>query len=214
MDARIAPQTQSGLGRVAPGSFGAPAPAPARTATEAAGTHAIAMLLFDLSRVPRPGSKISPEVAEMVMNRCVLAAIEVLSAAEAQVTMAGTEARPSVEAVFSGERSALRAAKAACDVLGGVRRVQRAAENEFQVVGAITAGSAGPGPGGVTVTTGGPDVLLRRLREAAAPGQILMSAAAVAGCEGLVETSPARTSSEAVPEAHVLRRMRPALSVF
>jgi len=214
MDARIAPQTPAGLDRVAADLFGAPAPAPARMAPESSGTQSVAMLLFDLHRVPRPGSKITPEVAEMVLNRCVLAAIEVLSAAQAQVITAGTESRPVVEAVFAGERSALRGAKAACDVLASVRRVQRAAENEFQVVGAITAGTAGPGPGGVTVTTGGPDILLRRLREAAAPGQILMSAAALAACDGMVETAATRTSWDNVPEAHVLRRMRPTQSAF
>src|SRR5205823_5068189 len=80
-----------------------------------------------------------------------------------------------VEASFDGAESAPRAARAACDVLAGVRRVQRAAENEFQVVGAMTSGTAGAGPDGITVTTGGGDQLLHRLREAAAPGQILMS---------------------------------------
>jgi len=171
------------------------------------GTTDVAMLLFELRHEPRPGSRITPEVAEMIVNRCVIAAVEVLSAAEAEVAVTGTEVRPVVEARFDGVRAPVRAAHAACEVLASVRRVQRAAENEFQVVGAITAGVAGEGPGGVSMTVGGPDVLLVRLREAAAPGQILMSEAARIASEGDVETLPLRTEGDL--EAHLLRRMRP-----
>jgi len=177
-------------------------------------TREVAMLLFELRREPRPGSRITPEVAEMIVNRCVLAALEVLTAAETEVSTTGTEVRPVVEARFEGPRAPLRAAHAACEILAGVRRVQRAAENEFQVVGAITAGVAGPGPGGVTMTVGGPDVLLHRLREAAAPGQILMSEAAREACEGTVETLPLRTGGEGSVEAHLLRRIRPPRAAF
>jgi class 3 adenylate cyclase len=172
-------------------------------------THEVAMLLFELRREPRPSSRITPEVAEMIVNRCVIAALEVLTAAGAEVSMSGTEVRPVVEARFDGAQSPARAAHSACEILASVRRVQRAAENEFQVVGAITAGVAGPGPGGVTMTVGGPDVLLHRLREAAAPGQILLSEAARAACEGLVETLPLRTAGDGSIEAHLLRRIRP-----
>ena len=171
------------------------------------GTRDVAMLLFELRREPRPSSRITPEVAEMIVNRCVIAAVEVLSAADAEVSVTGTEVRPVVEARFEGMKSPARAAHAACEVLACVRRVQRAAENEFHVVGAITAGVAGEGPGGVSMTLGAPDVQLVRLREAAAPGQILMSDAARVACEGDVETLPLRTDGDV--EAHLLRRMRP-----
>lgn len=172
-------------------------------------TRDVAMLLFELRREPRANSRITPEVAEMVVNRCVMAALEILTASQAEVTTTGTTVRPVVEARFEGERAPVRAAHAACEVLAAVRRVQRAVENEFQVVGAITAGVAGPGPGGVTVTVGGPDVLLHRLREAAAPGQILMSEAARLACQGSVETLPLRTTGEGSVEAHLLRRIGP-----
>lgn len=165
------------------------------------------MLLFELRREPRPGSRITPEVAGMIVNRCVLSALEVLTAAGAEVGVAGTEHRPVVDARFEATHAPLRAAHAACEVLAAVRRVQRAAENEFHVVGAISAGVAGPGPDGVTMTTGGPDVLLHRLREAAAPGQILMSEAARHACEGMVETRP--LPAEGDTQAYLLRRIRP-----
>ena len=206
MDARIAPQPPASPDEEAAEPVGAAAPAV--SPRDLSGAHDVAMLLFELRRIPQPGSRITPEIGEMVLNRCVLAAIEVLSAAQSAVTMAGTESRPVVEATFQGARSAEDAARAACDVLAGVRRVQRASENEFQVVGAITTGATGRGPSGVTVTIGGPDVLLERLREAAAPGQILMSAAAREACADMVEAVPVHTGPDGSLEAHVLRRMR------
>ncbi|HXJ62257.1 MAG TPA: hypothetical protein VNN79_00750 [Actinomycetota bacterium] len=177
-------------------------------------TRDVAMLLFELRREPRPGTRITPEVAEMIVNRCVLAALEVLTAAGAEIGASGTEVRPVVEARFEGTHAPARAAHSACEVLAAVRRVQRSAENEFQVVGAITAGVAAPGPAGVTVTVGGPDVLLDRLREAAAPGQILMSEAAREACEGLVETLPLHGGGDGPVVAHLLRRIRPPRAAF
>ena len=150
----------------------------------------------------------------MIANRCVIAALEALTAAGAEVSMTGTEMRPVVEARFDGTHAPFRATHSACEVLASVRKVQRAAENEFQVVGAITAGVAGPGPGGATMTVGGPDVMLHRLREAAAPGQILMSEAARQACHGLVETLPLRIAGEGAVEAHLLRRIRPPRTAF
>jgi class 3 adenylate cyclase len=187
-------------------------PNPPQFVAPTTGTTDVAMLLFELRREPRPESRITLEVAEMIVNRCVIAAVEVLSAAHAEVSVTGTEVRPVVEARFEGVRSPIRAAHAACEVLATVRRVQRAAENEFQVVGAITAGIARQGPGGVSMTLGAPDVVLERLREAAAPGQILMSEAARLACEGDVETLPLRTEGDV--EAHLLRRMRPPLPSY
>jgi class 3 adenylate cyclase len=183
-------------------------------ATSARGTRQVGMLLFELRREHRSGSRMTPEVAEMVVNRCVLAALEILTAAGGEVTATGTEVRPVVEARFEGEQAPVRAAHAACEVLAGVKRVQRAAENEFQVVGAITAGVSGPGPGGVTMTVGGTDVLLHRLREAAAPGQILMSEAAREACAGAVETLPLRITVDGSEQTHLLRRMRPPSPAF
>src|SRR5690242_16215021 len=82
---------------------------PTASGAAAPGTvHDVGMLLFELRRDPRPGSRMTPEVAEMVVNRCVIAALEVLTAANAAVAVSGTEARPVVEARFEGEHSPLR----------------------------------------------------------------------------------------------------------
>lgn len=166
------------------------------------------MLLFELHREPRASGHLTAEVAEKVLNRCVLTALEVLTGAGAEVVVAGTTKRPVVEARFEGEGAAGHAARAAHEVLVGVRRVQRARENEFHVVGAIAAGRATLGPDGVTVTLGRGDVLLHRLREAAAPGEILMSASARQACVDAVVTVAVPPVAGGEVEAYLLRGIR------
>jgi class 3 adenylate cyclase len=168
------------------------------------------MLLFELRRAPEASRRLTADVAEKVLNRCVLSALEVVTRAGAEVVMAGTRTRPVVEARFEGGRAAERAARAANEVLAGVHRVQRAREYEFQVVGAITAALARRGPDGVTVTLGRADVLLHRLREAAAPGQILMSAAARRACADAVDTEALGAAPDGAVEVHLLRGIRAA----
>jgi class 3 adenylate cyclase len=91
----------------------------------------------------------------------------------------------------------VRAATAAVEVLASVRRTQRVAENEFQVVGALAVGTTSTAPNGAVVLTGGVEVALGRLRERAAPGQILLSDAAREATRNVVETIPARGSTAA-----------------
>ena len=160
----------------------------------------LARLLFEIRRVPRRPSRITPEIEAIVMNRCVVAALEVLTAAEASVDLAGTPARPVVEARFEGHDAATRGARVAGRVLASVRRVQRAAENEFQVVGALTAGSVTHTPAGVAITTGSSDAALHRLRERAAPGQILLSPGAIEACHGLLDAVPLPPDDAAAAE--------------
>jgi hypothetical protein len=162
--------------------------APAAAATLA--TAEFARLSFEIHRVPRPGSRITSEIEGRVLNRCVVAAMEVLSAESAAVELAGTEVRPVLDATLEGVDAAPRAARAASLVLAAVRRVQRAAENEFQVVGAMSAGQVGRTASGVVVTTGSSDGVLHRLRERAAPGQILLSPGAFEACRAVVEAKP------------------------
>jgi class 3 adenylate cyclase len=173
---------------------------------------AFALLLFELRRLPRPDTRITADIEGIVLNRCILVAVETLTVGEAAIDVAGTENRPVVEARFQGHDAPARAVAAALDVLAGVRRVQRAAENEFQVVGALTVGTATETGDGVLVTTGAADVLLNRLRERAGPGQILLSEDARAACEEIAETVPARgvmdTPGEELAQAHVLRGLR------
>ena len=114
-----------------------------------------------------------------------------------------------VEAGFEGEDAPARAARAAGRVLAAVRRVQRAAENEFQVVGALTVGSVTRTPDGVLITTGSSDGALHRLRERAAPGQILLSAGAIEACHGLLEAVRVPgTDGPALEEAYVYVGLR------
>ena len=203
--------------RIVPPQAGAPVepsvdgPAGAPSTPRPAG-ESFALLLFELRRLPRPDSRITADVEGIVLNRCILAAVEILTAAGASVDVAGTETRPVVEARFQGGDSPTNAVTAALDTLAGVRRVQRAAENEFQVVGALTVGSASTTEDGVVVTTGGADILLDRLRERAGPGQILLSEEARRACESLAETVPVRGRAAAAGDdlgpAHLLRGLR------
>jgi class 3 adenylate cyclase len=205
MDLRVAPQAEQDPTDKA------------STGARSAGTEAsekgqpFALLGFELRRVTRPNTKIVGGIEEVVLNRCVLAGVEVLTAAGAEIDVAGTAKRPMVESRFEGEDAAGRAARAAVAVLAAVRKVQRSAENEFQVVGALTVGAATAGADGVVEVTGGAEGLLRQLRERAAPGQILLSDGAKEATREVVEAVLARTPAgsrrEASP-AFVLRGLR------
>jgi hypothetical protein len=151
-----------------------------------------ALLGFELRRVTRPNTKIVGEIEEVVLNRCVLAGVEILTAEGAEIDVAGTARRPVVEARFDGEDAPVRAARAAVEVLAAIRRTQRAAENEFQVAGALTVGTAATAANGAIVESGGAEVLLGRLRERAAPGQILLSEEARDATNMVVEAAPVR----------------------
>jgi class 3 adenylate cyclase len=169
-----------------PATGGAPLPAGTQSPGDAEPEEGYAILLFELRRVPRGGSRITPQIEEMVTNRCVLAAIECLSATGEEVRLAGTVLRPVVEARFRGVGSARRAAERAEEIRTAVRRAQRAAENEIQVVGAVAAGTVHQGEDGVTVTTGSAETTAYRLRELAGPGQILLTGSVRAACgEGI-----------------------------
>jgi class 3 adenylate cyclase len=196
-------------------SVEAPPPSPIEEPVGAraapAASTALARLLFEIRRVPRPGSRITAEIEGRVLNRCLVGAVEVLSAAGAAVELARTPGWPVVEAGFDGPDAAARAAKAADEVLASVRRVQRAAENEFQVVGALTVGTVARTGGGVAVTTASSEGALHRLRERAAPGQILLSKGAFEACRRLIHATPlvGASSSE---EAYLLEGLRSSLS--
>lgn len=160
------------------------------------------LLSFELKRYVRGESKISSDVEGKIVNRCVLAALEVLAREEANVSLAGTATRPVVQARFDGDDSALRAARAAMAVLDAVRRVQRSRENEFRVVGSLASGTS-RNQNGVVRESGSTERLLQKLRDRAAPGQILLSAEARAGCGSDVEAVPAGGSG-AGADAYVL----------
>ena len=78
------------------------------------------------------------------------------------------------------------------------------------MVGAITAGQAGDGPDGVPMTKGEADVRLHRLSETAAPGQVLMSAAAREACGGSVDAVQVRAAEDPAGEAYLFRGLAAA----
>ena len=205
MDLRVAPQADHEHVDSDSGAKG-------QSSARAASAEPYALFAFELRRVPRPNSKIRGDIEEVVLNRCVLAGVEVLTSAGAETEVAGTAKRPVVQARFEGADAPSVAARSAVRVLASIRQVQRAAENEFQVVGALTVGATARGSGGVRVESGGADVLLGKLRERAAPGQILLSDEARAAVADVVETVPARGAGPGAEggdaPTHVLRGLR------
>jgi class 3 adenylate cyclase len=130
------------------------------------------------------------DVANAIVNRCVLAALEVLSRAPAVVELAGTTTRPVIDARFEGVRCELDATRAALTIRDAVRRVQRRVENAVQVLAAVASGSLAETDEQVTVTVGAPEDVADRMRERAAPGQILVTEAVWSACRGEVAGDP------------------------
>ena len=171
----------------APASQAVPAEAPVQEAGQP-----FAFLSVEIRRLPRTESRIDGEIAGRILNRCVLACLEILSKERIPVDLAGTVLRPVVEATFAGPDGAARASRAAVAMRQAVVKVQRELELEFHLFGAITAGSVSQGEGGVTLTSGAPEQVAGRLREHAAPGQFLLSEPAWQQCEEAVrvESTP------------------------
>jgi hypothetical protein len=205
MDLRVAPQADHDHDPSDTGSEQAPSP----TSRESV---PYALLGLELRRMARPNSKIVGDIEEVVLNRCVLAVVETLTSAGAEIEVAGTPKRPVVEARFEGRGAAPLAARSAVQVLTAVRQVQRAAENEFQIVGALTVGGSARARSGARVESGGASVLLNRLMERAAPGQILLSEDAREAAGDVVETVLARgvagTGEDDAAPTHVLRGLK------
>jgi class 3 adenylate cyclase len=150
-----------------------------------------AFLSAEIRRLPRMESRIDGEVAGRILNRCVLACLEILSKERVPVDLSGTVLRPVVEATFRGSEGTARAAGAAVAMRQAVVKVQREVELEFHLFGAITAGSVSESGAGVTYTTGAPEQVAGRLREHAAPGQFLLSESARRTCEEVVAVDAA-----------------------
>jgi class 3 adenylate cyclase len=147
-------------------------------------SRACALLSVELRRLggDEVSASVNADVGNAIVNRCVLAALEVLSRAKAVVELGGTEARPVIDALFEGVRSELDAARAALTIRDAVRRVQRRVENAVQVHAALAAGSVAETEDNVTVTLGAPDDVAARMRERAAPGQILVAEPVWSAC--------------------------------
>src|SRR5438034_2958262 len=100
-----------------------------------------AFLSAEIRRLPLTRSRIDGEIAGRILNRCVLACLEILSKEKIPVDLAGTVLRPVIEATFQGGDGARRAARSAIAIRDAVGTVQREREREFHVYGAIAAGA-------------------------------------------------------------------------
>src|SRR5439155_558316 len=81
------------------------AAAAAQTAPAAeplAAGQAFAFMSMEIRRLPTTTSRIDGEIAARILNRCVLAALEILSKEKIPVDLAGTVLRPVIEATFPG----------------------------------------------------------------------------------------------------------------
>jgi class 3 adenylate cyclase len=150
-----------------------------------------AVASIEIRRLAESSAGISSAVATRILNRCLLAALEDMARLGAPVTLAGTPARPVLEARFAGVSAATVAARAALAVRDAVRRAQRASENELQVSGGVATGRCRRDDRGVRVVTGSPETQATRLRERAGVGQIVLPQPALAMCEDVVDVLPA-----------------------
>jgi class 3 adenylate cyclase len=182
-----------------PGSGPGPGPLAAPELSAEPG-EGYAVLSMELRREPLAGSELTPEIAQKVANRCVLATMEVLSTSGAALFLGGTPIRPVIEARFDGEDGASRAVQAILAVRDAVIRAQRKGESEFHLSAAVAAGRESLTPEGVRVTWRRPESVAVRLREEAAPGQVLLSAEAWSACEDIVDVVPG-PSVTMVPDA-------------
>jgi class 3 adenylate cyclase len=149
-----------------------------------------ALLSIEIRRMPRTESRIGADIASRILNRCVLASLEVLAKEKTPVDLSGTVLRPVIEATFAGDDGVSRAARTVVALRQVVAKVQRDAENEFHLFGAITTGTTSVLEDGVVVTTGTPEQLAARFREHAAPGQVLVSEVATTRLEDQAPVSP------------------------
>jgi class 3 adenylate cyclase len=188
-----------------PGSAPAPAVSPLAGVAHSAPV-AVAVLSSEIRRVTVAPSQIPDPVVPKVLNRCLLAAVEALNRAGAEVAVAGTSVRPVLEARFEGRDAAGVAVRAAEAVRAAVRRTQRAGEHEFLVSGGVASGWTAPLPGGARLESGAPGTTASRLREDAPAGQILLTDPVASICRELLETAPAEEAG--APGAWLLRGLR------
>jgi class 3 adenylate cyclase len=208
---RFRPAHPSVLAAAAAGLPSVPGPAPAPAVSPLASVAhsapvAVAVLSSEIRRVTAAPSQIPDPAVPKVLNRCVLAALEALNRAGAEVAVAGTPERPVLEARFEGRDVAPVAVRAAEAVRAAVRRTQRAGEHEFLVSGGVASGWTASLPGDARLESGSPGTTASRLREDAPAGQILLTDPVASICRELVETAPGEDAG--APGTWLLRGLR------
>jgi len=146
----------------------APSPAHERRA------ETVTELTMELRRVVHAGSPLSSESESHLRERCIQTAMKSIASHGGLLRLAGTGEHPVIEARFVGPDASESAARAA--KLAG-NSVRKAAGNEFVAAAAAAAGTVMEGSMGVRVVFGAPEAISSRLRENAAPGQILLGGA-------------------------------------
>lgn len=161
-----------------------PVPAPAFAAgaaiaaNPAAETRAVAFseLTFELRRVVHAGSPLAEWEEAELRQRCLNKAIDVLTESGAKnIRLEGTQLHPVVEARFEGDLACESAARSVVDAGGAVRAAGR---NEFVASASVASGTYIEAHGGARVVFGATSILAAKLRENAAPGQILLGGSA------------------------------------
>jgi class 3 adenylate cyclase len=166
-----------------------------------------AVLSVEIRRRASVPSQIPDPVVPKVLNRCVLAAVEALNRAGAEVAVAGTPERPVLESRIEGRNAVAVAVRAAEALRAAVGRTQRTGENEFLVAGGLASGWTASLAGGARLESGSPGSTASRLREDAPDGQILLADPVASMCRDIVETAPATAAG--APEAWLLRGLKP-----
>jgi hypothetical protein len=126
---------------------------------------------MELRRVVHAGSRLSAESESHLRDRCVHAAMKAIASFGGKLRLAGTEEHPVIEARFLGSDGSEPAARAA-QVAGDA--VRKTAGNEFVASAALAVGTVTEGTSGVRLVFGAPEAISSKLRENAAPGQILL----------------------------------------
>ncbi len=175
-----------------------------------------ALLSLDVRGFHRPAGALSSAVAQKVIDRCLRAGVEALARLGAIVELGGTVAHPVIEARFEGEEAPARAARGAVGATDAVRRAQRAEERAFALCGGLAVGRDQTSARGVRVAWGSAPALAARLREIAAPGQLLLGGASWEEWEDELKMVSAPglvfgPCAAAVP-VRALRDLRPAIA--
>ncbi len=161
---------------------------------------------------PRPFAIVSLEFRRLdkdghrrgSMKRALGAALGALTEAGADVEVSGTDEHPVLQARFDGDDGP---ALAAVSAITAAEEVRRACEGEFVLSGAGAMGSSFRAEGGVRFIAGDPAALTDRLRESAAPGQVLLGGEHWAD-QRKVEVLPARSAGLGPVPVFVLRGLR------
>lgn len=146
-------------------------------------------LTLELRRVVHTGSPLSTEAEAAARDRCVRMSLKVIAGYGGVLRLEGTPEHPVVEARFSGEQGSNAAVRAAQQAGEAVRK---AGGNEFVASTSVASGTAVEGVTGVRVVFGAPEVMTARLREIAAPGQILLGGPSW-GSLSLVDVRPGQS---------------------